>query len=374
MHRFSALFGAPKVAELNNDDDNDENEEAKRGRSHAHRAADKRRYQPYAEKSARAKDKMASQMTNIAIMLDQRRIVPADKKEHEKLIERELSTLDTRGPASLSTFRPLSGIESMQTPGSLHLVKVKKGETAQYDLLEFADMLSQHGGAMQVENAKKSARIHKGIHTHEARQTLFASLAHVDAHARAFLDDDLFVYKLFGEGSAAFASLLSCAQHDSAEQWLEGLKLDDAALKASRTVAQWADDVLGGCGLTFFCAYVSEKDDKHVCLLFSADASNRYFLVLVAALAEDADTDTPRTSCMDLAKRWNTSAEGEYKRRINDTESARETLNPCTSRLEGSAHPYFWAVYDLSMCELFTQTKCTMQYAYYTACQCVSLS
>jgi len=377
MHRFSSLFALSGTRKRQNDkldnmyadaDDDDCNEEAKRGRSHSHRAAVERTYQPFAKKSAETKKEMVNQMATIAVMLDQRRIVPKDEEQHRQLIERELSTLDSKGPASLSTFRPLAGVENMQTPGSLHLVQLKNNQTGQYDLLEFADMLSKNGGTMKSEDKKRSAKIHKGIHSHESRQTVFKSLAHKDAFLTRFKEDDLFVYKLFSESGAAFASLLATPQHNSAEIWLEQFRLEKECRSAS--VTQWVEDALSGCGLLFFCAYVSQKDDNRICLLFSADSSDRYFLVLVASLTEKRTNKT----VIDMAKNWDKDAQEEYKKRINDTNKARETLKPCCSNLDDSGDSRFWAIYNLEMCVSFAQINITFQYSYYTACQCVDLS
>jgi len=315
---------------------------------------------------------MASNMASVAMLLESRRIVPSNPDEHRQLAERELSALDTSGPASISSFRPLSdasGNAAVITPGSMQLFPVtpKHATTATYDLLEFADILSHRERGSRFGDATHSTSAATG-HTHDVRQTLFKSMAHQASFVGAFRSEPMFAYKLFGEQSASLATLLMCPQHDTLEQWLDQFR---CASTTEHTIADWVELIYDQCGLPIFCAYASDKSDD-VTLVVTADNSSRYFALVVLARHREP-TDTRK--CIELASTvWNTAADEEYTRRMNNTDTVRDTLKPCAGRFGSEAKPHFWVIYDVGMCEPLLHTRFSFQYAYYTACQCVNMN
>jgi hypothetical protein len=256
-------------------------------------------------------------------------------------------------------------LSEVATPGAAQLIRRARPD-GQYDMLEFGDMLSRgvSNEASSVVESETAAAAANGIHTHEARRTRFKMADHDAArNGERFAHDTMFVYCMFKEESAALAALMQCAHHGSIEQWLDPLRVDTGQ---ARTARGWLDEVAAECGLHFFCAYVSAKNADAVSLIFNADAVNRFFLVLVVRL--EPRSEKP---CIALARdTWDKQASEVYEKRMHDTSVARDTHKPCTARFEGEKS-HFWACYDLDMCESLAATRLKLQYAYYSACQCV---
>lgn len=336
----------------------------------------------FVQKGIEQRKHMVQQMRDVAVLLDKRRIVPEDESARRELMANELALLPTRSAASISTFRPLQGVEVLQETSTALRSVISKNNGAHYDLLEFADMLSERthdvsagGGASKSARAPGNASATHGIHTHEPRQTLFKSIEHSDEYKRKFVTDERFEYALFDAQSNAYGSLVLCPQHDSAEIFLESLRLEMCARAHNtaptvRTTSEWSAYITKHCGLRFFCAYVSGRDARNVCLLFSADGSDRFFLVFVLETTSLPDT------CIKMAAKWDEEAEKLYRECMEDTKKARETFRPCAARFDsaaGGAQQSFWALYTPTMCPTFNTVTCTFSYAYYTACQCVEM-
>src|SRR6056297_3312408 len=96
----------------------------------------RKNFTTFAEKAPEKKQKMANQMQQIAVLLEQRRIVPSDEQEHRLLAETELSKADRNGAASLGIFKHASERSAVLTPASMQLIKEKRPD-GNYDMLEF---------------------------------------------------------------------------------------------------------------------------------------------------------------------------------------------------------------------------------------------
>lgn len=349
--RAKTTIVAPVVADDDDDDDG------------------ARAYTTFAEKNDKTRKRMVNQMRQVAVLLDHRRVVPSEEHERAALIENELALLPQRGAASVSTFRPLQDVEALQQTSAALRSVISKNNTGQYDLLEFADMLSERTEASTTRSHRVAAEAKRGgIHSHEPRQTLFKSVEHKAEYEQRFRTDECFEYMLFDEQSVALGSLLLCPQHDSAAMLLEALRNEPPALPCN-TTAEWCAHIFRECGLRFFCAYTSDRDHERLSLVYSADSSDRFFLIFVFAA-----TALTRP-CIEEAKVWNEEAEKVYEKRMQSTEFARETFKPCVARFDAlDAHARFWALYTPTMCPSFNQVTCRFMYAYYTTCQCVKLT
>lgn len=89
-------------------------------------------FQPFSQKSDAKKRKMGAQMQQIAVLLEQRRIVPENPDEHRRLAEQEISNADRNGAASTSVFKAGGSAEAVLTPASLQLIQSKRPD-GQYE-------------------------------------------------------------------------------------------------------------------------------------------------------------------------------------------------------------------------------------------------
>lgn len=331
---------------------------------------EKGQYRSFAQEPPEKQREMADQMRQIAVSLEQRRIVPSDPKQHEVLAQRELANMDKRGAASTGIFNHASESSAVLTPASLQLVEQKRPD-GNYDMLEFAEMMSRGASSKTSYGKDKSARRalqgSTGFHRHEARKTKFTMMEHAENSHQRFCEDEDFVYGLFGCGSVALATVMRCTQHDTAAFWLDQLRMDDPP--RSQTIDAWVEEIRSDCGLPVFCAYVSRSLNR-VFVVFCSDNANRYFLVMVMKVGGDKH-------CIQLVQsEWRTDAQERYKKLIANTETARDTRNPCAEKKrEGSTNELeYWVTYDLSMCAKMGAAECSFDYAYYTMCQCIDPS
>jgi len=364
----------------------------------------KRNYQPISEKSAQKRHKMGQQMHQIAVLLEQRRIVPENKDDYKQLLEQELASADTKGVASTSVFKTMGSTEEKDliTPASLHLMKSKRPD-GQYDMLEFAEIMARGANHTQSASSKNGDEPLKDIgsssspsssstvsrkaseatrrreadivststsfHRHQSRQTKFTMMPHHDTNNyKIFKEDPNFVYGLFGSSGTALATLMRCSQHDSAEEYLDDLRFEKKQ-KACKTASGWVDSIKKQTGIHLFCAY-TPSDLNRVSFVFCADNANRYFLVMVLKLKDSSKR------CIDEARdKWSPDSLKEYRERIENTETARDTRNPCIEKRKNGheSELLFWATFDITLCNSLCETKFVFDYAYYTACQCVDL-
>jgi len=364
MHSFLRRVAHEYVPSIDNDDNDDDNDAAKKGVSYRGAAAEHRRHvASYQSLSAENKAIVDANLKSIQENCERRIVRPSNEADYKRLRELEMSRADMNGPASTSILQSDVATKKKKTNAA--------SRDGVYEIDEYTDMLSivkKGGFGTAGEGADSDAT--GSFHEHDVMETRCYQMRHdADRNIRDFVANPTFAWKLLERNNDSMCALMQMSEFDACETAIDKFR---AAYTEKRTltwrfgefVSHFADE----CGMRMFCAYVTKDTENTLFAAFEMDGVRRYFVVVVFRI--EGANGASAEPVMSLARTWSENAIAAYDAAMQSTESAPFTYRPC-EKLEESSD--YWALYNIAMCKTIQNQSVTFQYAYYSACQCVAL-
>jgi hypothetical protein len=303
---------------------------------------------------------------------------PRNDADYRRLRENELAHADDNGPASIAILPP-PGLAASQPPkkatDAAKAARDERGKRGRYEVNEYADMLSivrsELANGMAARSGTANTGVLASLHEHEVAETRCYQMRHVlPRNVEEFKTNLMFPCKLFARNRDALCALMQMSEYRACEITIDKFRSMYAEGRSmQKSFGEYARHFADECGMRMFCAYVSDAAEDALLAAFEMDGVRRYFAVMVFGV-DRADGVASGSNVMAKARLWCEDALRTYRDSMQSTATAPLTFRPCEAY---ETDVNYWALYNLAMCKTLQHQKVSFMYAYYSACQCVSL-